>query len=63
MFRFLLAKIHIDSLSTKNTVKAVEEVLHWLPQDLKHTYDDAMHWIEMGAAVSVWRDTQRLLAV
>ncbi|KAJ7029871.1 ankyrin repeat-containing domain protein [Mycena alexandri] len=39
---FLLAKLHIESLATKNTVKAVRTALQNLPTDLKHTYDDAM---------------------
>ncbi|KAJ7831048.1 hypothetical protein B0H14DRAFT_2592952 [Mycena olivaceomarginata] len=43
---FLLAKLHIDSLSTENTVKDVEEAVHQLPQDLKQTYHDAMHRID-----------------
>ncbi|KAJ7107888.1 ankyrin repeat-containing domain protein [Mycena epipterygia] len=43
---FLLAKLHIDSLTTKNTVKAVREALHQLPMDLRHTYDEAMERID-----------------
>ncbi|KAJ6546724.1 ankyrin repeat-containing domain protein [Mycena vulgaris] len=42
---FLLAKLHIESLATKNTVKAVREALQHLPQDLNHTYDEAMERI------------------
>ncbi|KAJ7444177.1 ankyrin repeat domain-containing protein [Mycena latifolia] len=42
---FLLAKLHIESLATKNTVKAVREALQHLPKDLQHTYDDAMERI------------------
>jgi ankyrin repeat protein len=42
----LLAKLHIDSLTTKNTVKAVREALKVLPKDLESTYDDAMRRIE-----------------
>lgn len=44
--RFLLAKLHIDSLSTKNTVKAVRDALQQLPKDLNHTYDEAMERID-----------------
>ncbi|KAJ6563412.1 ankyrin repeat-containing domain protein [Mycena vulgaris] len=40
---FLLA--NIESLTTKNTVKAVREALQRLPQDLNHTYDEAMERI------------------
>ncbi|KAJ7266772.1 ankyrin repeat domain-containing protein [Mycena rebaudengoi] len=43
---FLLAKLHIDSLTTKNTIKAVREALKSLPTDLENTYDDAMDRIE-----------------
>ncbi|KAF7368010.1 Ankyrin [Mycena sanguinolenta] len=43
---FLLAQLHLDSLSTKNTVKAVRDALSRLPKDLDHTYDEAMERIE-----------------
>ncbi|KAJ7117127.1 ankyrin repeat-containing domain protein [Mycena epipterygia] len=43
---FLLAKLHIDSLTTKNTIKAVKEALGQLPKDLWHTYDEAMERID-----------------
>ncbi|KAJ7266808.1 ankyrin repeat domain-containing protein [Mycena rebaudengoi] len=43
---FLLAKLHIDSLTIKNTVKAVREALENLPKDLEHTYNEAMDRIE-----------------
>ncbi|KAJ6526342.1 hypothetical protein B0H19DRAFT_863855, partial [Mycena capillaripes] len=39
---FLLAKLHLQSLATKNTIKAVRDALLHLPTDLKDTYDDAM---------------------
>ncbi|KAJ7747665.1 ankyrin repeat-containing domain protein [Mycena maculata] len=39
---FLLAKLHIESLSTKPTVKGVREALANLPKNLQHTYDNAM---------------------
>ncbi|KAJ7117103.1 ankyrin repeat-containing domain protein, partial [Mycena epipterygia] len=45
-FRFLLAKLHIDSLTTRNTIKAVKEALHQLPKDLRHTYEEAMERID-----------------
>jgi hypothetical protein len=44
--RFLLAKLHLDSLSTKNTVKAVRDTLNRLPKDLDRTYDEAMERID-----------------
>ncbi|KAJ7266774.1 ankyrin repeat domain-containing protein [Mycena rebaudengoi] len=43
---FLLAKLHIDSLTTRNTIKAVREALKNLPIDLEHTYNEAMDRIE-----------------
>ncbi|KAF7347221.1 Ankyrin repeat-containing protein [Mycena venus] len=43
---FLLAKLHIESLTTKNTVKAVWEALQHLPKDLKLTYDEIMERID-----------------
>ncbi|KAJ7323268.1 ankyrin repeat-containing domain protein [Mycena albidolilacea] len=43
---FLLAKLHLDSLSTKNTVKAVRDALNSLPKDLDRTYDETMERIE-----------------
>ncbi|KAJ7241265.1 ankyrin repeat-containing domain protein [Mycena rebaudengoi] len=42
---FLIAKLHIDSLATKSTVKAVRAALQNLPQDLEQTYDEAMERI------------------
>ncbi|KAJ7476790.1 hypothetical protein FB451DRAFT_1366381 [Mycena latifolia] len=42
---FLLAKLHIQSLITKNTIKAVREALQHMPKDLQHTYDEAMERI------------------
>ncbi|KAJ7218731.1 ankyrin repeat-containing domain protein [Mycena rebaudengoi] len=43
---FLLAKFHMDSLAIKNTVKAVRDALKNLPEDLEHTYNEAMDRIE-----------------
>ncbi|KAJ7233750.1 ankyrin repeat-containing domain protein [Mycena rebaudengoi] len=43
---FLLAKLHMDSLTTKLSVKAVREALKSLSGDLEHTYDEAMARIE-----------------
>ncbi|KAJ7444207.1 hypothetical protein FB451DRAFT_77255 [Mycena latifolia] len=59
---FLLAKLHIESLATKNTIKAVRETLQHLPKDLKHTYDEAMERInhqteedrQMGMLALTW---------
>ncbi|KAJ7443730.1 ankyrin repeat-containing domain protein [Mycena latifolia] len=43
---FLLAKLHTESLATKNTVKAVREALRHLPKDLNYTYEEAMNRIK-----------------
>ncbi|KAF7368697.1 Ankyrin repeat-containing protein [Mycena venus] len=37
---FLLAKLHIDSLATKHTTKAVRDALVNMPGDLDSTYDE-----------------------
>ncbi|KAJ7108251.1 ankyrin repeat-containing domain protein [Mycena epipterygia] len=42
---FLLAKLHIESLATKNTIKAIRDALQHLPKDLNQTYDEAMERI------------------
>jgi hypothetical protein len=46
MSRFLLAKLHIESLSKKSTIKRVREALKTLPKDLNDSYDSAMKRIE-----------------
>ncbi|KAF8206616.1 ankyrin repeat-containing domain protein [Mycena galopus ATCC 62051] len=43
---FLLAKLHIESLKTKNTIKAVRKALTELPKNLYEGYDIAMQRIE-----------------
>ena len=71
-FRFLLAKLHIDSLSTKLTVKAVREALQHLPKDLNQTYDETMKRIDsqkederdLACQVLMWvANSKRLLSV
>ncbi|KAF7343632.1 Ankyrin [Mycena sanguinolenta] len=42
---FLMAKLHIDSLSGKHTVKAVQNTLKNLPNNLESTYDDVLERI------------------
>ncbi|KAJ6520690.1 ankyrin repeat domain-containing protein [Mycena vulgaris] len=42
---FLLPKLHIESLASKNTIKAVCEALKHLPKDLQHTYNEAIERI------------------
>lgn len=44
--RFLLAKLHMDSLATKRTPKAVQQALQNLPTEIGDTYDQAMQRIE-----------------
>ncbi|KAI4089866.1 MAG: hypothetical protein LQ344_005125 [Seirophora lacunosa] len=44
--RFLLAKLHMDSLATKRTPKAVHTALQNLPTEIGDTYDRAMERIE-----------------
>ncbi|KAJ7076817.1 hypothetical protein C8R44DRAFT_655332, partial [Mycena epipterygia] len=39
---FLLAKLHIDSLATKLTVKGVRDALNTLPRDLNGTFDEVV---------------------
>ncbi|KIM87085.1 hypothetical protein PILCRDRAFT_64497, partial [Piloderma croceum F 1598] len=39
---FLLAKLHMDALETKNTIKAVRDALDVLPAELDDTYREAM---------------------
>ncbi|KAJ7041372.1 ankyrin repeat domain-containing protein [Mycena alexandri] len=43
---FLLAKLHLESLSTKNTIKAVRGALKELPKDLHDSYDVAIQRID-----------------
>ncbi|KAF7343653.1 ANK-REP-REGION domain-containing protein [Mycena sanguinolenta] len=42
---FLMAKLHIDSLSGKHTVKAVQAALKTLPNDLESTYNEVIERI------------------
>ncbi|KAJ7688188.1 ankyrin repeat-containing domain protein [Mycena rosella] len=69
---FLLAKLHIECLTTKNTIKAVGEAMQNLPNDLQHTYDEAMARInhqteedkQLGLLVLTWvANAKRPLAV
>ncbi|KAJ7138001.1 hypothetical protein C8R44DRAFT_728174 [Mycena epipterygia] len=39
---FLLAKLHVDSLTTKHTVKAVQDALDNMPSDLESTNDEVI---------------------
>ena len=43
---FLLAKLHMDALSTKRTPKAVQATLRTLPTEIAGTYEQAMSRIE-----------------
>ena len=44
--RFLLARLHMDSLVTKPSVKAVRKALDTLPKEVDGIYDEAMDRIE-----------------
>ncbi|KAJ7487929.1 hypothetical protein FB451DRAFT_1390903 [Mycena latifolia] len=44
---FLLAKLHMDSLATKSTIRALRDALDNMPKDLEHTYDEAMERIDL----------------
>ncbi|KAJ6523124.1 hypothetical protein DFH09DRAFT_199402 [Mycena vulgaris] len=44
---FLLAKLHIESLASKNAIKGVKEALQHLPTDLQKTYDEAIERIKL----------------
>jgi hypothetical protein len=46
MNRFLLAQLHMASLSTKPNRKAIREALEKLPEQLDGTYDEVMRRIE-----------------
>ncbi|KAJ7193741.1 ankyrin repeat-containing domain protein [Mycena pura] len=42
---FLLAKLHMDTIASKTTVKTAKEALQHLASDLRHTYNEAMNRI------------------
>lgn len=44
--RFLAAKLHVDTLSTKGNVKTLKEALKKLPTTLDELYDDAVQRID-----------------
>lgn len=44
--RFLFAQLHMDSIATNGTLKAIREALRMLPRELDDTYDEAMRRIE-----------------
>ncbi|KAJ6579068.1 ankyrin repeat-containing domain protein, partial [Mycena vulgaris] len=69
---FLLAKLHIESLASKNTIKAVRDALQHLPKDLEQTYDEAMERIklqqeedrDLGLLALTWvANAKRLLSI
>ncbi|KAJ7453163.1 hypothetical protein FB451DRAFT_1520328 [Mycena latifolia] len=47
---FLLAKLHIDSLTTKHTIKAVRDALDEMPGDLDSSYDEVVERINRQSA-------------
>jgi hypothetical protein len=44
--RFLLARLHMDSLVAKHNLTAVRKALEILPKEMDDTYDEAMERIE-----------------
>ncbi|KAJ7875515.1 ankyrin repeat-containing domain protein [Mycena olivaceomarginata] len=69
---FLLAKLHIESLTVKNTIKAVREALQHLPTGLKDTYSEAIERInhqseedrKLGLLALTWvANAKRLISV
>ncbi|KAJ7085253.1 ankyrin repeat-containing domain protein [Mycena epipterygia] len=69
---FLLAKLHIGSLATKHTVKAVRETLKNMPSGLDSAYDEAMQRIyqqsdddrRLALSTLAWvANAQRLLLI
>ena len=44
--RFLAAKLHMDSLATKLSVKALKKAIENLPRELRELYDDALRRID-----------------
>ncbi|KAJ7453166.1 hypothetical protein FB451DRAFT_1565719 [Mycena latifolia] len=47
---FLLTKLHIDSLTTKHTIKAVRDALDDMPGDLDSSYDEVVGRINRQSA-------------
>ncbi|KAJ7772855.1 ankyrin repeat-containing domain protein [Mycena maculata] len=55
---FLLAKFHIDSLTTKHTVRAVRNTLKNMPIDLENAYDEVVeriNWQSEDDKTLAWR--------
>lgn len=44
--RFLQVRLHLDSLSTKTTMRKLKSALHTLPEGLEETYDEVWRRIE-----------------
>jgi ankyrin repeat protein len=64
IYRFLLVKLHMDSLATKQTPKAIKKALEALPEGkhaLRETYDKAMTRIE-GQSPDDRRLAERVIA-
>ncbi|KAF8182771.1 ankyrin repeat-containing domain protein [Mycena galopus ATCC 62051] len=69
---FLLAKLHMESLSTKSTIKTAREALNNLPVDLDRSYDAAMSRIadqneddkKMAYSALIWiANAKKLLTI
>lgn len=46
--RFLAAKLHMDSLSTKTSVKALKKAIQSLPKEIDELYDEVFRRIDTG---------------
>jgi hypothetical protein len=46
LYRFLLAKLHMDSLASKSNRRAIRSALESLPSEVNATYDEAMDRIK-----------------
>lgn len=46
LHRFLLAKLHMDSLASKSNRRAIRSALESLPSEVNATYDEAMERIK-----------------
>jgi ankyrin repeat protein len=48
LYRFLLAKLHFDSIAAELRLATVRQALETLPEDLNNTYDETMKRIRNG---------------
>lgn len=46
--RFLLAKLYLDSVKTKETLRAIQDTLDNFPEDVKDMYEESMQRVQNG---------------